>query len=107
MIFHRSGCIVLNAVGKFYHFKGNNVGSGAPRSRVGQISHSVVLGTINVGDQGGEGISQDITRVRYCIFCFYLEYMLSIKFFYFLSFTCVSDDVLLWYCLKTLFIDVI
>lgn len=43
--------------------RGNNVGSGAPRSRVGQISHSVVLGTINVGDQGGEGISQDITRV--------------------------------------------
>ena len=96
MIFHRSGCIVLNAVGKFYHFKGNNVGSGAPRSRVGQISHSVVLGTINVGDQGGEGISQDITRVRYCILCFY-----KVFFFFFLSFfhICGSDDVLLWYCL--------
>jgi hypothetical protein len=77
---------VLNADAKFYHLKGNNVGSGAPRSRVGQISHSVVLGTINVGDQGGEGISQDITRVRYCILCFYLQYLqliLSIKFSFF------------------------
>ncbi|CAJ2675826.1 unnamed protein product [Trifolium pratense] len=35
---------------------------GAPRNRVGQISHSVVLGTFNVGEQG-EGISQDLTRV--------------------------------------------
>ncbi|XP_045832128.1 ubiquitin-like domain-containing protein CIP73 isoform X1 [Trifolium pratense] len=42
--------------------RGNDVGSGAPRNRVGQISHSVVLGTFNVGEQG-EGISQDLTRV--------------------------------------------
>lgn len=81
---------MLNADDKFYHLKGNNVGSGAPRSRVGQISHSVVLGTINVGDQGGEGISQDITRVRYCILCFSLQYLQLILiiffFFFFLSF---------------------
>ncbi|KAK2452202.1 ubiquitin domain-containing protein CIP73 [Trifolium repens] len=42
--------------------RGNDVGSGAPRNRVGQISHSVVLGTFNLGEQG-EGISQDLTRV--------------------------------------------
>ncbi|XP_057423073.1 ubiquitin-like domain-containing protein CIP73 isoform X2 [Lotus japonicus] len=41
---------------------GNDTGSGAPRNRVGQISHSVVLGTFNVGEQG-EGIVQDLTRV--------------------------------------------
>ncbi|KAL2585413.1 hypothetical protein AAZV13_14G187100 [Glycine max] len=39
-----------------------NRGSGAPRNRVGQISHSVVLGTFNVGEQG-EGIVHDLTRV--------------------------------------------
>nr|XP_012570856.1 ubiquitin-like domain-containing protein CIP73 isoform X5 [Cicer arietinum] len=42
--------------------RGNDVGSGAPRNRVGQISHSVVLGTFNVGEQG-EGTAQDLTRV--------------------------------------------
>ncbi|RZB70294.1 Ubiquitin-like domain-containing protein CIP73 [Glycine soja] len=42
--------------------RGNGVGSGAPRNRVGQISHSVVLGTFNVGEQG-EGIVHDLTRV--------------------------------------------
>ncbi|XP_027941483.1 ubiquitin-like domain-containing protein CIP73 isoform X2 [Vigna unguiculata] len=41
---------------------GNDVGSGPPRNRVGQISHSVVLGTFNVGEQG-EGIVHDLTRV--------------------------------------------
>ncbi|BAT82893.1 Ubiquitin domain-containing protein [Vigna angularis] len=41
---------------------GNDVGSGPPRNRLGQISHSVVLGTFNVGEQG-EGIVHDITRV--------------------------------------------
>ncbi|KAL2575106.1 hypothetical protein AAZV13_17G228000 [Glycine max] len=42
--------------------RGNDVGSGAPRNHVGQISHSVVLGTFNVGEQG-EGIVHDLTRV--------------------------------------------
>ncbi|RDX76796.1 Large proline-rich protein BAG6 [Mucuna pruriens] len=42
--------------------RGNDLGSGAPRNRVGQISHSVVLGTFNVGEQG-EGIVHDLTRV--------------------------------------------
>jgi hypothetical protein len=66
---------VLNPDCKFNHLKGNDVGSGAPRNRVGQISHSVVLGTFNVGEQG-EGISQDLTRVRYYIPCIYLEYLI-------------------------------
>ncbi|KAL2895604.1 Ubiquitin-like domain-containing protein CIP73 [Bienertia sinuspersici] len=35
---------------------------GAPRNRIGQISHSVVLGTLNVGDQG-EGGASDLNRV--------------------------------------------
>ncbi|XWS20877.1 hypothetical protein CRYUN_Cryun30bG0006700 [Craigia yunnanensis] len=41
---------------------GNDSTAGIPRNRVGQISHSVVLGTFNVGDQG-EGIVPDLTRV--------------------------------------------
>ncbi|XP_021737145.1 large proline-rich protein BAG6-like isoform X2 [Chenopodium quinoa] len=36
--------------------------AGLPRNRVGQISHSVVLGTLNVGDQG-EGGASDLSRV--------------------------------------------
>lgn len=42
--------------------RGNDVTAGTPPSRVGQISHSVVLGTFNVGDQG-EGIVPDLGRV--------------------------------------------
>ncbi|KAF7829504.1 ubiquitin-like domain-containing protein CIP73 isoform X1 [Senna tora] len=42
--------------------RGNDAGSGAPRNRVGQISHSVVLGTFNVGDQG-DGVVPDLSRV--------------------------------------------
>ncbi|KAK6256961.1 hypothetical protein QUC31_000420 [Theobroma cacao] len=42
--------------------QGNDASAGIPRNRVGQISHSVVLGTFNVGDQG-EGIVPDLTRV--------------------------------------------
>ncbi|KAJ8772663.1 hypothetical protein K2173_027840 [Erythroxylum novogranatense] len=41
---------------------GNENGSGVPRNRIGQISHSVVLGTFNVGDHG-EGAVPDINRV--------------------------------------------
>ncbi|KAK8297540.1 hypothetical protein V6Z12_D05G195300 [Gossypium hirsutum] len=41
---------------------GNNSNEGIPHNRVGQILHSVVLGTFNVGDQG-EGIIPDLTRV--------------------------------------------
>ncbi|KAK2995123.1 hypothetical protein RJ640_020763 [Escallonia rubra] len=36
--------------------------AGAPRTRVGQVSHSVVLGTFNLGEQG-EGIVPDLNRV--------------------------------------------
>ncbi|OMO85453.1 Ubiquitin [Corchorus olitorius] len=41
---------------------GNNTNRGNPRNRVGQISHGVVLGTFNVGDQG-EGVVPDLSRV--------------------------------------------
>ncbi|KAL6180736.1 hypothetical protein ACLB2K_047396 [Fragaria x ananassa] len=37
------------------HANIENEGSGAPRGRIGQVSHSVVLGTFNVGDQGEHG----------------------------------------------------
>ncbi|KAI4388496.1 hypothetical protein MLD38_000817 [Melastoma candidum] len=41
---------------------GADANTGVPRGRVGQISHSVVLGTINVGDQG-DGALPDVSRV--------------------------------------------
>ncbi|KAF5740922.1 large proline-rich protein BAG6 isoform X2 [Tripterygium wilfordii] len=42
--------------------RGNDPSTGVPRNRLGQISHSVVLGTFNVGDQG-EGSVPDLSRV--------------------------------------------
>ncbi|TYI93198.1 hypothetical protein E1A91_D02G122300v1 [Gossypium mustelinum] len=42
---------------------GNDAGAGISHNRVGQILHSVVLGTFNVGDEG-EGIIPDRTRDR-------------------------------------------
>ncbi|KAE8057334.1 hypothetical protein FH972_014035 [Carpinus fangiana] len=42
--------------------RGSDAGAGNPRNRVGQISHSVVLGTFNVGDQG-DGMVPDLSRV--------------------------------------------
>ncbi|XP_010266100.1 PREDICTED: large proline-rich protein bag6-B [Nelumbo nucifera] len=42
--------------------RGTDGNAGATRNRVGQISHSVVLGTFNIGDQG-EGIVPDLTRI--------------------------------------------
>ncbi|KAG7971536.1 hypothetical protein I3843_07G139600 [Carya illinoinensis] len=42
--------------------RGSDASIGNPRNRVGQISHSVVLGTFNVGDQG-EGVVPDLSRV--------------------------------------------
>ncbi|KAE8701885.1 Ubiquitin-like superfamily protein, putative isoform 2 [Hibiscus syriacus] len=42
--------------------RGNGAASGVPRNRIGQISHSVVLGTFNVGDQGDGGVP-DLSRV--------------------------------------------
>ncbi|KAL3505459.1 hypothetical protein ACH5RR_035300 [Cinchona calisaya] len=41
---------------------GQEAGVGGARNRVGQISHSVVLGTFNVGEQG-ENVGSDISRV--------------------------------------------
>lgn len=42
--------------------QGNDASSGIPQNRIGQISHSVVLGTFNVGDPG-EGTVPDLSRV--------------------------------------------
>uniref|UniRef100_A0A2P2LMS2 Uncharacterized protein MANES_05G140700 n=1 Tax=Rhizophora mucronata TaxID=61149 RepID=A0A2P2LMS2_RHIMU len=42
--------------------QGSDAASGAPRNRIGQISHSVVLGTFNVGDHG-EAAVPDLDRV--------------------------------------------
>ncbi|KAI3922487.1 hypothetical protein MKX01_006176 [Papaver californicum] len=42
--------------------QGNDPSTAAPRNRVGQVSHSVVLGTFNVGDQSENGVP-DITRI--------------------------------------------
>ncbi|KAA8537443.1 hypothetical protein F0562_026870 [Nyssa sinensis] len=42
--------------------RGQDAGAGGLRNRIGPISHSVVLGTLNLGDQG-EGIVPDLTRV--------------------------------------------
>ena len=46
----------------FLWFAVNDTSAGASRNRIGQISHSVVLGTFNVGDQG-EGLVPDLSRV--------------------------------------------
>ncbi|CAL9102684.1 unnamed protein product [Musa acuminata var. zebrina] len=42
--------------------QGSDSTSNAPHNRIGQVSHSVVLGTVNIGDQG-EGVISDIGRV--------------------------------------------
>ncbi|KAK8646380.1 hypothetical protein V6N13_120169 [Hibiscus sabdariffa] len=42
--------------------RGNDASAGIPPNRVGQILRSVVLGTVNVGDQG-DGIIPELTRV--------------------------------------------
>ncbi|OVA16024.1 Ubiquitin domain [Macleaya cordata] len=42
--------------------QGNDTSAAAPRNRVGQVSHSVVLGTFNIGDQG-EGAIPDLSRI--------------------------------------------
>lgn len=54
---HNMKCVVL-----IYNLTGSDTNAGGPRARLGQISHSVVLGTFNVGDQA-EGIVPDLTRV--------------------------------------------
>lgn len=41
---------------------GQDSGSGGPRHRIGQIAHSVVLGTLNVGEPG-EAVAPDLSRV--------------------------------------------
>ena len=41
---------------------GNDTSAGVPRSRVGQISHRVVLGGFNVGDPG-EATGYELSRV--------------------------------------------
>ncbi|KAK6115683.1 hypothetical protein DH2020_007952 [Rehmannia glutinosa] len=43
-------------------FRGKDSTAGGPRNRIGQIAHSVVLGTLNVGDPG-EAVVPDLSRV--------------------------------------------
>ncbi|KAI3460445.1 hypothetical protein Pfo_017108 [Paulownia fortunei] len=42
--------------------RGQDSTAGGPRNRIGQIAHSVVLGTLNVGDPG-EAVVPDLSRV--------------------------------------------
>ncbi|XP_077248454.1 ubiquitin-like superfamily protein isoform X2 [Tasmannia lanceolata] len=42
--------------------RGSDSTAGVPRNRIGQVSHSVVLGTFNVGEQG-EGMVPDLSRM--------------------------------------------
>ncbi|CAA0813374.1 Ubiquitin-like superfamily protein [Striga hermonthica] len=41
---------------------GQNTAAGGPHNRIGQISHSLVLGTLNLGDPG-ESLGPDLSRV--------------------------------------------
>ncbi|KAL2503880.1 Ubiquitin-like superfamily protein [Abeliophyllum distichum] len=44
--------------------RGQEYPAGGPRNRIGQITHSVVLGTLNVGEPGpGEAVVPDLSRV--------------------------------------------
>lgn len=54
---------------------GHDANAAVPRGRIGQVSHSVVLGTLNVGDQG-EGMVPDLSRV--CVN--FMAFMLRIYF---------------------------
>lgn len=46
----------------FFLTAGNDSTAGGPQNRVAQVSHSVLLGTVNVADQG-ENIVADIGQV--------------------------------------------
>lgn len=53
------------AILHFMHlFVGNETIGNAQQNRTGQVSHSVVVGTVNIADQG-EGMGADIARVRF------------------------------------------
>lgn len=49
-------------------FAGQDFASGGARPRIGQISHSVVLGTLNVGEPGEAG-APDLGRVCFLFSC--------------------------------------
>lgn len=55
----------------FYRFvlvSGQEHPTGGPRNRIGQITHSVVLGTLNVGEPGsGEAGVPDLSRVCWVV----------------------------------------
>lgn len=48
--------------------------AGGPRTRLGQVSHSVVLGTFNVGEQG-ESAVPDLSRV--CLYGLWFVHLFS------------------------------
>lgn len=52
----------LDGTAQDNNIQGNDTTSGAPRSRVGQVSHNVILGTVNLADQG-ESVVTDIGRL--------------------------------------------
>lgn len=58
------GKLISLPANNFISLTGNDPNTAAPRNRVGQVSHSVVLGTFNVGDQGEHGGVPDLTRVH-------------------------------------------
>ncbi|XP_068640648.1 uncharacterized protein [Aristolochia californica] len=43
--------------------QGNDFTATGPRGRIGQVSHSVVLGTFNIGGDQGEGVVPDLGRI--------------------------------------------
>ena len=44
--------------------------AGGPRHRIGPVAHSIVLGTLNVGDPG-EAVVPDISRVCPCCYAWF------------------------------------
>ncbi|KAG9442114.1 hypothetical protein H6P81_017968 [Aristolochia fimbriata] len=44
-------------------YRGNDSTATGPRGRIGQVSHSVVLGTFNIGGDQGEGVVPDLSRI--------------------------------------------
>lgn len=49
---------------------GQDYNTGLPHHRIGPIAHSIVLGTLNVGDPG-EAVAPDISRVCLCCYALY------------------------------------
>lgn len=56
---------IFNLLHVFLFFSAaNDSGSGVQRNRIGQVAHSVLVGTINVADRNGEAMLADLSRVH-------------------------------------------